>query len=706
MTAKFVPALGQCLDARADRIDLRDRVYAPPVVSLPARFPDDASVRKLLPGYVRDGLILSQGNAGACTGFGLACVVNYLFWRRAQESRSSRRRTFETVSTRMLYHLARFYDEWPGEDYEGSSCRGALKAWNKHGVCRESLWPYRSRDGRVMFIKPKPGWDTDALQRHLGVYYRIDKTSVVDMQSAIHHVGAIYVSCDVHDGWSVESKAKTIRGHDTLPSIAPIDDPASLGGHAFALIGFNEHGFVVQNSWGIEWGLRGFATLPYAQWSRYGSDAWVCALGVPGVVSATDAIKRSRPRVVLAEADGIAVTATAPEPGSRHASPAVAPWNTDEAYRHTVVMGNDGSAINRIVSQENAQSSVHELVVNAPIAWFKYSTQTGSTRAGSTQPKRLVIYAHGGLNSEQGSIDRIRVLAPYFDANGIYPLFLTWKTGPIETLTDLVDDQLQRIPRPDGGVEDVLDRVKHAAVEALDRTIEVAVGPAVKPIWSQIKQNAAASAEQRHAGALIAAALLELKTRLPDVEIHLVGHSAGSIILGYLLDLLDSATQKIASCSLYAPACTVAFALDHYVTATVSGLLRASALHIHLLSDRRELDDTVGPYRKSLLYLVSRALETNHKMPILGLAKVFDRSANDQWQDRAEWLALPRWQDFWGNANANLHVVDTAQVSTGPLGKQIKASHGSFDNNAATINATLALILGNAPQYPVESLDY
>ncbi len=696
MTANFVPALGQCLDARPDRIDLRDRAYAPPVVSLPARFPDDATVRKLLPRYVRDGLMLSQGNAGACTGFGLACVVNYLFWRRAQDTAAGRPRTLESVSARMLYHLARFYDEWPGEDYEGSSCRGALKAWNKHGVCAESLWPYRSRDGRVMFIKPKSGWDTDALRRQLGVYYRIDKTSIVDMQAAIHHVGAIYVSCDVHDGWAVESNAKTIRGHDSLPSIVPIDDPDSLGGHAFALVGYNELGFVVQNSWGIEWGLQGFATLPYAQWSRYGSDAWVCALGVPGVVTATDTIKRSQPRVVLAEATGIAVTTTAPRPGSRHVSPAVAPWSTEEAYRHSIVMGNDARAINRIVTQENAQSSVHELVVNAPVAWFRRSTL----------PKRVLIYAHGGLNSEQGSIDRIRVLAPYFDANGIYPLFLTWKTGLIETLTNLVDDQLQRIPRPDSGVEDVLDRVKHAAAEALDRTIEVVVSPAVKPIWSQIKQNAAASAEQTHAGALIAAALLDLKTRLPDVEIHLAGHSAGAIILGHLLGLLDPTAHKIASCSLYAPACTVAFALDHYATSTASGLLRASGLHIHVLSDRRELDDTVGPYRKSLLYLVSRALETNHKTPILGLAKVFDRSANGRWQDRAQPSSLPRWQDFWGNANPNLRVVDTAQVSTGPLGRQIKASHGSFDNDAATIDATLALILGSAPRYPIESLDY
>ena len=169
----------------------------------------------------------------------------------------------------------------------------------------------------------------------------------------------------------------------------------------------------------------------------------------------------------------------------------------------------------RIVEQENAETSVHNIVSEAPTAWFK--TQL--------QPPRIAIYAHGGLNNEEGSIQRIRTLAPYFAANGIYPLFVTWKTGAIETLSDIIQDQLQRLPRPEGGIEDTLDRVKDAAIEAFDRTIEVIVRPAVKPIWSQMKQNAAASSEQGHGGALIAAALLELKKRVPNLEVHLIGHS-------------------------------------------------------------------------------------------------------------------------------------------------------------------------------------
>src|SRR5690606_1837798 len=163
--------------------------------------PDDAAIRKLVSQYCKSGLVLDQGMEGACTGFGLACVINYLHWRAAIGSKT--RSKPAPVSPRMLYHLARLYDEWAGEDYDGPSCRGALKAWHKHGACSDTLWPYRDKRGEVRFIQPREGWAEDALTRRLGVYYRINRASIVDLQAAILEIGAIYVSSDVHDGWAV-----------------------------------------------------------------------------------------------------------------------------------------------------------------------------------------------------------------------------------------------------------------------------------------------------------------------------------------------------------------------------------------------------------------------------------------------------------------------------------------------------------------------
>lgn len=141
-------------------------------------------------------MILNQGKESACTGFGLACVVNYLRWAKADYPKK-----MDSVSPRMFYNFARRYDEYAGENCDGSSCRGAIKGWFNHGVCMESDWPFSDHE----ILQPKYGYAKNAINNTLGVYYRIDMKSITDMQAAIQSVGAVYVSAFTHTGWDGSS---------------------------------------------------------------------------------------------------------------------------------------------------------------------------------------------------------------------------------------------------------------------------------------------------------------------------------------------------------------------------------------------------------------------------------------------------------------------------------------------------------------------
>lgn len=720
------------LDARPDRLDLRDLVYRSPLRSLPPRWPLDADLKRLLPSYVKAGRILNQGNEGACTGFGLACVTNYLYWLRHLDN--PRSRAPELVSPRMFYELARLYDEWPGQDYEGSSCRGALKGWHKHGVCSFKLWPYPiDKDGNSVFERPTIGWGEDATTRPLGVYYRVDKKSIVDMQAAIYEIGAVYVSADVHDGWTLDATAAPTN-HGQLPRIER--QAQKTGGHAFALVGFNERGFVVQNSWGTGWGASGFAILSYEDWITNGTDAWAVALGVPQDLSDIKTLQTpAAPGAKSGKASARAASGFRAMAGRGLSdvgatlrvedNPRDDPWpinhafaykpyqplRTDEAYTYTLVSGNDGQLMSTDFTRDRSdrEGLAREIVVERPTAWFK---------AGKDKTVKLAIYAHGGLNNEVGSIQRIRVLAPYFLANGIYPLFFTWKTGPGETLADMLEDLKHRIVDTTDLSAGWLDRLREAAAEAKDRAIEAVGRQFARGIWSEMRENAEGGATADHVLDLTARMLRELRDGLAKsgktLEVHLIGHSAGSILLGHLLGRLGGANPVQAnSCELYAAACSSGFAVQHYGAAAQAGVLSLDTLRLHVLTDANERADGLPSaerdiYGKSLLYLVSRALDDIRKQPLLGMERALV-APDPAWLDD-QWAGPPNadvaaWLKLWPGG-ALLNRVTSPKVRTTKTGDQIDASHGSFDNNIDIITGTLERIRGSALVAPMEWLDY
>ena len=628
------------LDARADRFDLRDRPYTPRIANLPPEFPSRERVKVHLPGYLKPGArrVLDQGREGACTGFGLAAVINY----------------------------------------------------------------------------------------------RIDKRSVIDMQAALVEIGAIYVSGDVHDGWSLPVTKASFTDYTSLPVI-PFGSASKIsGGHAFALVGYTATGFVVQNSWGRDWGMWGFAILTYADWITNGTDAWTVSLGVPIVPPKAAGLLRS-PRAFSMISGGLSASlsgaggALPPAPTEK---PYWQPLDEPGARERMVVMGNNGMSINRLVECANAEQAVAQVGRHQALVYF---AQHPAGKRGNV--KRVALYAHGGLNSEAESAVRTGILAPYFQENGIYPIFIAWKSGAGQIIRNILQDRSKEIGVDSPFAAGVIDKIKHAGVDTWNRAIKVrAQNLGAKSIWSEMKQNAIRGIEPGNALALIADELAALRKEIEKqgqrFELHLIGHSAGSIVLGHMLDLFsDGATRKVlASCSLYAPACTVAFANAHYVPAVKRArILDGTNFHIAVLSDDRETGDSVGPYRKSLLYLVSRALEDLHKMPILGLLKAFDPACNhdEHWNEPQFARIKPdikQWQDFWwggdvpnnfyltgrGLPNANLVVVDRAQVNSGA--RRIRAAHGTFDNDIGIVQATLGRLIGSgreiAPTGKNWNLDY
>ena len=119
-----------------------------------------------------------------------------------------------------------------------------------------------------------------------------------------------------------------------------------------------------------------------------------------------------------------------------------------------------------------------------------------------------------------------------------------------------------------------------------------------KSAWDEMKQNALAASDPGGAAVLVADQLKTLATKMPGLEIHMVGHSAGSILLAPVVKLLTDRGLKVQTCTLWAPACTVDLFRSTYLPAMQKGTL--GKLAVFALNDKTERDDNCGKiYNKS-----------------------------------------------------------------------------------------------------------
>lgn len=257
---------------RADALDLRDWLYRPRIGQAPPG--------ALLP--TRLQAVSSQGRSSACTGFALASVIEYLLDRSG--------RAVEAISGRMLYDMARRYDEWAGNDDQdqGSSLRGALRGWSHHGASAHALWSGTTMPAASL---DEGDWWLDAVKRPLGAYFRVQTDMIPDIHSALAEAGVLYASALTHAGWDALHRPAPSAPPDSPDEFPVIETREGLpdAGHAFAIVGYTERGFVIHNSWGETWGACGFAICPTRTGGR---TPWTA--GSPNSASSPTSTSRSQ----------------------------------------------------------------------------------------------------------------------------------------------------------------------------------------------------------------------------------------------------------------------------------------------------------------------------------------------------------------------------------------------------------------------------
>ncbi|HID68329.1 MAG TPA: hypothetical protein EYP31_08770 [Roseibacterium sp.] len=272
---------------RRDWVDLRDLFYTPTLSTLKSTCLPDARCFTPARGPVFG--LRDQGVSGRCVGHAMANMIDM---QRALQSDSGLD-PGDQVSSDMLYHMARFHDPFTSETPGGEgvrSLRSGIKGFYHHGVCldlptghafdaaeRAKRWqslPYRtvtSDAGEASF--PTVERARAAREISLGAYYRLHPV-LNHYHAALNEAGVILVSANISMGWQDPDGIIAHGGNAT-----PLDAT-----HAVVIVGYDEAGFLVLNSWG-DWGgylgLPGLALWRYSDWAENVVDGWVLRLGVP-----------------------------------------------------------------------------------------------------------------------------------------------------------------------------------------------------------------------------------------------------------------------------------------------------------------------------------------------------------------------------------------------------------------------------------------
>ena len=479
-----------------------------------------------------------------CTGFALAALANYLT-RRQLDDRSA-----ASVSRRMLYEMAQRYDGQTGP--ETSTLRGALRGWSRSGAARDALWPYHpdDEDGSVHGTLTVARL-LDGRHRRLARYRKIRDGDTEVMKDALADGHPLYVSARLHDGWY----RLFLRDDDEEPVIEHLpDDRVRDGGHAFVVVGYDDDaaGFWIHNSWGPEWGVEGYALLPYGEWEIRGQDAWVVDLE----------LTREQPQVTL------------PAPTS-HADET---FVYREMWPHLVVLRDDGELASEGLYEMDAGSvsTLLYLFQEATIGWGR---------------RRLAIVTDGGYWPTSTTIERYRTIRDQLLEAEIYPIFVVWETP---WWSELVLD-----------LHDRFGRVGGADLSARERERSAVDGSVAGLLWYELHRRSLAACDHRGGAALLAEAVRVKRDQEPTArrgpfDLHLVSHGVGDLLAAGLAQRLPA---PLATTVTLAPATSVEVFDDVYGAMLDAGAIEQLTL-VSLDTEAHALD-RIGPLDRPFLDLVS-----------------------------------------------------------------------------------------------------
>jgi C1A family cysteine protease len=190
--------------------------------------------------------VYDQGQLGSCTANAIGGAIE--FDQRKQG-------TNEFMPSRLfIYYNERVIEGTVSHD-SGAQIRDGIKSVATLGAPSEADWPY---DITNFAQQPPEAAFNDAKQDIVSSYARVAQL-LIQMQGCLASGYPFVFGFTVYDSFESDAVAQT----GTVPMPGPGENV--LGGHAVVAVGYDDSKrvFIVRNSWGDGWGVKGYCFMPY-----------------------------------------------------------------------------------------------------------------------------------------------------------------------------------------------------------------------------------------------------------------------------------------------------------------------------------------------------------------------------------------------------------------------------------------------------------
>lgn len=214
-----------------------------------SQLPKSVDLRPLCPP------IYDQGNLGSCTANAGAASYSMLI-----------KQPNKLFSRLFLYHQERVLEHTVNQD-AGAQMREIGRTLGKYGVCEEQYMPYTDKG---LLESPSKEAFGNALQHRITQYHSVRGLSGI--KQALAQSKPVLIGMVVFESFETQEVAAT----GLLPM--PKSNEENLGGHAVLVVGYDDEKqvLIVRNSWGVEWGDKGYFYMPYSYVnSGLAYDFWV-----------------------------------------------------------------------------------------------------------------------------------------------------------------------------------------------------------------------------------------------------------------------------------------------------------------------------------------------------------------------------------------------------------------------------------------------